>query len=55
MDEETARIILNQKSGWVDWNNAKNVPNWQGGRIILDGRFTADELRAILEFERKLG
>jgi hypothetical protein len=51
MDEETARIILNQKMGWIDWNNARNIPNWQGGRINLDGRFTTDELRAILALE----
>lgn len=55
MDEETARIILNQRAGWIDWSTARDVPNWLGGRINLDGRFTADELRAILLFERKLG
>lgn len=55
MDEQTARTIAQSADGWIDWNNARNVPDWQGGRIILDGRFTADELRAILLFERKLG
>jgi hypothetical protein len=55
MEEQTAKLMLKHAAGHVDWNNARNVPNWQGGRIILDGRFTTDELRAIILFERKLG
>jgi hypothetical protein len=51
MDEQTASTIAKNAAGWIDWNDARKVPNWQSGHIILDGRFTADELRAILFFE----
>jgi hypothetical protein len=53
MEEQTAKQILNQAGGWIDWNDIASRPNWVGGKIVLDGRFSADELRAIIEFERK--
>lgn len=55
MDEQTARTILRQADGHIDWNNARDCPAWYLSKIYLDGRFTADELRAIIEFERKVG
>lgn len=55
MEEQTARATLAQADGWISWDNAHNLPDWKSGKIVLDGRFSADELRAILTFERKLG
>jgi hypothetical protein len=55
MDEKTALTLARQADGHIAWNDARNVPDWQNGKIALDGRFSADELRAILVFERKLG
>ncbi|MCA8407952.1 hypothetical protein LGN09_23890 [Burkholderia cenocepacia] len=54
MDQQTARTILKQTDGHIDWNDARDCPAWHLSKIYLDGRFTADELRAIIEFERKL-
>lgn len=54
-DEQTARTVAKNADGHIGWNDARDVPDWQGGKIVLDGRFSADELRAILLFERKLG
>ncbi|WP_179949900.1 hypothetical protein [Burkholderia sp. MSMB1072] len=55
MDEQTARTILRQTDGHIDWSNARDCPAWYLSKIYLEGRFTSDELRAIIEFERKLG
>ncbi|AJW96386.1 hypothetical protein [Burkholderia gladioli] len=49
---QTALHILRQAPGWVDWNAARNAPNWVGGRITLDGRFSVDELLALLALSR---
>ncbi|EEF27353.1 conserved hypothetical protein [Ricinus communis] len=49
MDNQTARYDLKQAQGWIDWNDALNVPNWKQGKTVLDGRFSADELRAFIE------
>lgn len=54
-NNQTARTIAKQAEGWIEWNDARDCPQWIGSKIHLDGRFTADELRAILEFERKDG
>jgi hypothetical protein len=48
MNIQTARQFLNQAKGWIDWNHHRNLPNWQGGSISLDGRFTVDELKALI-------
>ncbi len=53
MEEQAARRILNQAEGWIDWNDVAGCPNWVSGKIVLDGRFSAEELRAIIAFERK--
>lgn len=53
MDEQTAQWTAKHADGWINWDNFRNCPAWSGGKIILDGRFSADELRAILQFERK--
>lgn len=53
MDEQTARRTARHADGWMDWDNIRNCPSWVGGEIILDGRFSAEELRAILQFEGK--
>ncbi|KVR92121.1 hypothetical protein WK27_05755 [Burkholderia vietnamiensis] len=55
MEERTARTILKQTDGHIDWNDARDCPAWYLSKIYLDGRFTADELRAIIEFQRKVG
>ncbi|GAB7535904.1 hypothetical protein AB4851_08965 [Burkholderia sp. 22PA0099] len=49
---DSARRTWNQAPGWVDWNPSRDVPNWTGGRVTLDGRFSADELLAILALAR---
>jgi hypothetical protein len=55
MDQEVNRAIARNSDGWIDWSDILNCPRWIDGKIQLDGRFTADELRAILQFERKAG
>lgn len=55
MDQQTARTILRQTDGHIDWNDARDCPAWHLSKIYLEGRFTSDELRAIIEYERKLG
>ncbi|WP_434115674.1 hypothetical protein [Paraburkholderia caffeinilytica] len=50
-----ARAILRGAGGWIDWDNVGDRPDWQCGGIVLDGRFTLDELRAILVFARHAG
>lgn len=55
MDEQTARTILRQADGHIEWSNSRDCPAWYLSKIYLEGRFTSDELRAIIEFERKLG
>ncbi|WP_232478114.1 hypothetical protein [Caballeronia calidae] len=52
MNNQTAQHILKRAEGWIDWSQARNVPNWQQGKIVLDGRFSADELRALIELQR---
>lgn len=54
MDEKTALMILRQVSGHIDWNNIRDCPAWHLSKIYIEGRFSSDELRAIIEFERKL-
>ncbi|WP_231752964.1 hypothetical protein [Burkholderia sp. TSV86] len=55
MDEQTARTILRGSGGWIVWNGFRDCPDWSNGQIQLDGRFSMDELRAILAFARKSG
>lgn len=50
--QDNARLPLHQAPGWVDWNPAHDMPNWTGGRVTLDGRFSVDELLAILALAR---
>jgi hypothetical protein len=52
MDDQTARKILRQADGWIDWNDVQNAPDWRQGKIVLDGRFSADELCALIELKR---
>lgn len=54
MDEQTARTILRQSDGHIDWSSARDCPAWYLSKIYLEGRFTSDELRAIIEFEGKI-
>ncbi|WP_186099763.1 hypothetical protein [Burkholderia gladioli] len=53
MDEQTARAVLSQAEGYIDWDDVRDYPLWYHSKIMLEGRFSADELRAIIEFERK--
>ncbi|WP_186202919.1 hypothetical protein [Burkholderia gladioli] len=53
MDEQTARAILSQAEGYIDWDDIRDCPQWYRSKVILEGRFTSDELRAIIEFERQ--
>ncbi len=53
MDEQTARAVLSQAEGYIDWDDIRDCPQWYRSKVILEGRFTSDELRAIIEFERK--
>jgi hypothetical protein len=53
MDESTARAIARQAEGWIQWDDFRQRPDGSRGKIVLDRRFSADELRAILQFERK--
>ncbi|MGS1002044.1 hypothetical protein [Burkholderia glumae] len=46
--QQSAASILRGAPGWIDWDAAHNRPNWVGGRITLDGRFSVDELLALL-------
>ncbi len=57
MDEqiEIARAILRQADGYIDWDSNRNCPAWYLSRIYIEGRFTSEELRAIIEFEGKRG
>lgn len=50
---DNARSTLHQAPGWIDWNPAHDMPNWIGGRVTLDGRFSVDELLAILMLARQ--
>lgn len=50
MDAQSARAILSMAPGWIEWSVRGDCPDWQNGRIALDGRFTVDELRAVLAF-----
>ena len=57
MTDDEARAILKQREmgAWINWDERADRPQWwkMGGNtasIVLDGDFTADELRAILHF-----
>ncbi|WP_025097876.1 MULTISPECIES: hypothetical protein [unclassified Burkholderia] len=39
---------LKTASGWIDWDDIRDRPRWRRGAITLDGRFTVDELRALI-------
>ncbi len=43
-----ARAILSLSDGWFRWNSVWDCPDWVGERIELDGRFTVDDLRALI-------
>ena len=49
---QSAVAILRGAPGWIDWDAARNRPNWVGGRVTLDGRFSVDELLALLTLAR---
>lgn len=52
-DDEARAILKDTSGGWIDWTDAESGldrPDWSDGTVILDGTFTADELRAILHF-----
>lgn len=53
--ESTAHRILRSRDGWVAWDALRDCPDWQMGTIALDGRFSMDELRALILFARRSG
>lgn len=53
--ESTALRILRGRGGWVAWDASRDCPDWQMGTIALDGRFSVDELRALMRFARRNG
>ena len=53
MTDDEALQIIRYGSGWVDWNNETDKPDWYSLSIVLDGTFTAKELLAILHFAPK--
>lgn len=52
MENSVARYLVKHAEGWIDWNDISNKPNWQNGKIILDGKFSADELIALIELQK---
>ncbi|MBN3728739.1 hypothetical protein [Burkholderia sp. Ac-20379] len=46
----TARRTLKAASGWIEWNEAHDRPDWRRGAVTLDGRFSVEELRALILF-----
>ncbi|MBI0329152.1 hypothetical protein [Burkholderia plantarii] len=48
--QRAARRLLRGASGWIDWDDVYDRPDWCRGAITLDGRFTIDELRALILF-----
>jgi hypothetical protein len=54
MDIQIARQFLSRARGWIDWDHHRNLPNWQGGSIILDGRFTVEELKALIAAQSRI-
>lgn len=55
MTDDEARSILKADDcdGWISWDNEKDSPNWAGEYVTLDGRFTPEQLHAILHFTMK--
>ncbi len=53
--ELAARRTLKGAAGWIDWDDVRDCPGWCRGAITLDGRFTVDELRALLQFADRRG
>lgn len=51
--ESTALRILRSRGGWIEWDALRDCPDWQRGKIALDGRFSMDELRALILFARR--
>lgn len=56
-DAEALAILRSENSdgGWIGWDDGADKPDWQCGTVTLDGRFTADELRALLHFAETKG
>lgn len=48
MDANTARTILRQADGYIDWDHTHHRPNWYKEHIILEGRFTLNQLQALI-------
>lgn len=59
MDRETALRLLEDDQCYV--NRGKfpasrfDVPEWKDGRVIINGAFTADQLRALIWFHDEEG
>ncbi|GAB7537846.1 hypothetical protein [Burkholderia sp. 3C] len=43
-----ARRTLRAARGWIEWDDLRDRPDWGRGTVTLDGRFTLDELRALI-------
>lgn len=50
MREEIARVMLSsaKNDGRIAWDRQHDRPDWLNGQILLGGRFTLDELRALV-------
>jgi hypothetical protein len=49
MTNDQAKAILRDCGGNVQMLNG--VPDWRAGGVVLDGVFSADELKAVLFFK----
>ena len=57
MTNDEARTILKACDEWVAWDTKTDSPQWDfwsGNSCSIDGKFTAQELRALLHFAPKV-
>jgi hypothetical protein len=52
-DDEALAIIRGGSMSYIGWDNEHDRPEWIGGEVVLDGWFSADQLRAILHLAPK--
>jgi hypothetical protein len=47
-DDEIRAAFADRAYDWVDWDDSAGLPDVRGGRVSLDGEFTALQLKMLV-------